>query len=226
MAHCLVLYGWKTILNMATLYKDMTTHLEFLVEESSLKESLNQLLPKILPQEISFAIHSYRGKDDLLNKLPSRLQGYKAWMPSHYKIIVLIDEDRQDCKALKQKLEDIALNSGLTTKSKANSIGPYQVINRIVIEELEAWFFGDPIAICTAYPKVPASIGGKSKYRIPDRISGGTWEALERELQQAGYHAGGLSKNEASRKISEYMEPSRNSSASFQVFYRTLQHLI
>ena len=83
----------------------MKLHLEILVEEPSLKESLLKLLPKILSPETTFTIHPYRGKEDLLKKLPSRLQGYKAWIPNHYKIIVLIDEDRQDCLELKEKLD-------------------------------------------------------------------------------------------------------------------------
>ncbi|BAQ59770.1 hypothetical protein GM3708_175 [Geminocystis sp. NIES-3708] len=53
-------------------------NLEFLVEEASLKEALQNLLPKILSSEIAFNIHDFRGKEDLLKKLPNRLKGYKA----------------------------------------------------------------------------------------------------------------------------------------------------
>jgi len=204
---------------------NLDLHLEFLVEETSLKVALNHLLPKILNNKITFNIHPFRGKDDLLKKLPDRLQGYKAWMPQNYKIIVLIDEDRQDCKELKQKLEKIAQNTGLVTKSSKIFDENYSVINRIVIEELEAWFFGDSAAIHQAYPKISTTLGEKAKYRNPDKITGGTWEALEKELQNVGYYAGGLSKNEAARNISEYMQPERNTSSSFQVFYHTLLEL-
>ncbi len=204
---------------------DLDLHLEFLVEESSLKEALNHLLPKILLPKITFNIHPFRGKEDLLKNLPNRLQGYKAWMPENYKIIVLIDEDRQDCKELKQKLENIAQNTGLATKSSKIFDQNYSVINRIVIEELESWFFGDPAAVHRAYPKISLSLGEKAKYRNPDKITGGTWEALQKELQSVGYYAGGLSKNEAARNISQHMQPERNTSSSFQVFYRTLLEL-
>lgn len=52
-------------------------HIEFLVEELSMKEALQNLLPKILGETISFDIHPYQGKKDLLAKLPHRLRGYK-----------------------------------------------------------------------------------------------------------------------------------------------------
>ena len=203
----------------------MNLHLEILVEEPSLKESLLKLLPKILSPETTFTIHPYRGKEDLLKKLPSRLQGYKAWLPNNYKILILIDEDRQDCLELKEKLENIASESGFITKSKAKMGETYTVINRIVVEELEAWFFGDPVALHHAYPKLPQSLTQKARYRIPDQIAGGTWEALEQELQRVGYFMGGLPKIEVAKTVSQYMEPQRNSSASFQLFYQTLLEL-
>lgn len=58
-------------------------HFEFLVEESSLESALTQLLPKILPSTVTFKIHAFRGKDDLICKLPNRLKGYQAWLPPH-----------------------------------------------------------------------------------------------------------------------------------------------
>jgi hypothetical protein len=56
-------------------------HLEFLVEEPSLEEALNHLLLKILPPKITFKIHNFRGKQNLLKQLPNRLKGYKTWIP-------------------------------------------------------------------------------------------------------------------------------------------------
>jgi hypothetical protein len=91
-----------------------------------------------------------------------------------------------------------------------------------VVEELEAWFFGDVEAICQAYPKVSANLANQQPYRDPDAIKGGTWEALERVLQKAGYHPGGLEKYKASSEISQYMNPKSNRSKSFQVFYHGL----
>jgi hypothetical protein len=94
------------------------------------------------------------------------------------------------------------------------------------VEELEAWFFGDVEALVTAYPKVPSNLANKEKFRDPDAITGGTWEALERLLQKAGYYSGGLPKIEVARKVSEFMEPSRNRSKSFQVFKEGLEAVL
>jgi len=51
-------------------------HLEFYVEEPSQESALTQLLPKILPSNVTFNSHGYRGKQDFLNKVPNRLKGY------------------------------------------------------------------------------------------------------------------------------------------------------
>jgi hypothetical protein len=116
---------------------------------------------------------------------------------------------------LKSRLEKIAASAGLVTRSSAKG-APYIVVNRLAIEELEAWYFGDWEAVCAAYPKAPANIPAKASYRAPDRIKGGTWEAFEHILQAAGYFAGGLRKIEAARTIAEHMVPSRNTSPSFR----------
>jgi len=193
-------------------------HLEFLVEELSAEAALYNLVPKILGEQISFVIHSYRGKSDLLNKLSGRLKGYAGWLPEEYQIVVLIDEDREDCNQIKMQLEDAALEAGLVTKTKARPGTEFQVLNRVAIEELEAWFFGDVPALVRAYPRIPQSLDQKARYRNPDTIAGGTWEALERILQQYGYYKGGLEKPRAAGEISQHMDPFRNRSKSFQVF--------
>ena len=92
------------------------------------------------------------------------------------------------------------------------------VVNRLAIEELEARYFGDWEAVRAAYPRTSATIPSQSKYRNPDAIAGGTWEAFERVLQKAGYFTGGLRKVEAARAVATHMEASRNTSPSFCAF--------
>jgi hypothetical protein len=193
-------------------------HIELLVEDFSTQEALNNIVPKIIEPNISYKIHSFQGKSDLISKLPSRLKGYKNWITDDYKIVILVDRDDEDCFLLKEKLEEIAQNSGLITKSLVSSNRSFQVLTRLAIEELEAWFFGDVGAIIRAYPKVSPNIVSKTKYRDPDAIKGGTWEALEKILQKAGYHQGGLGKVKAAREISIHMNPEKNRSKSFQIF--------
>ncbi len=66
-----------------------------------------------------------------------------------------------------------------------------------------------------AFPRVPTTIPERASYRAPDDIRGGTWEALERVLQQDDYFVGGLRKIEAARLIAPHMLPERNTSPSF-----------
>jgi hypothetical protein len=68
-------------------------HVEFLVEEPSAEGALYNLVPKILGQDVSFTVYPHQGKPDLLKKLPSRLRGYRAWLPDNAGIVVLIDAD-------------------------------------------------------------------------------------------------------------------------------------
>ena len=192
-------------------------HIESLLEEPSAEAALSLLLPKIL-EGVTFALHPHQGKRDLLANLPDRLRAYRKWLPGDWRIVVLVDNDRDNCKALKAKLEQAAADAGLTTKSAAMGKHRFQVVNRLAIEELEAWFFGDVEALACAYPRVPATLAKKKRYRDPDAIPGGTWEALEAVLRRSGYYPVGLPKVEVARNISAHMAPQRNRSRSFQVF--------
>lgn len=200
-------------------------HLEFLVEEPSAEKALHNLLPRIIHGEHSFRVITYQGKRDMLSKLPSELKGYAKWIPDEFRIIILIDRDDSDCHELKQSLNQYASDAGLITKS-ASENHRFTVLNRIAIEELEAWFFGDSNAVRTAYPRVSKNFERKARYRNPDAIKGGTCEALERILQAGGYFKGGLRKIEAANEISKYMEPLHNRSKSFQVFWSGLETTI
>lgn len=187
------------------------------VEEYSMEAALEVILPKILG-DVDFEIRRFQCKDDLLKNLPSRLNAYRTWLPDNWVILVLVDRDDDDCLILKQKLENMAANAGLMSKTVAGIANRFQVANRIAIEELEAWFFGDWQAVQTAYPRVPTTVPQKAGFRDPDAILGGTWETLERVLKRAGYFNTGLRKLECARAVAKHMEPSRNTSKSFQAF--------
>jgi hypothetical protein len=203
-------------------------HIELLVEEPSAEVALDNLLAKILGSQVTYLIHAYQGKQDLLTKLPARLRGYRHWLPADWKIVVLIDEDRQDCQQLKAAMEQIAQQAGLATKTSPDTTGQFQVITRIAIEELEAWFFGDIAALHQAYPRIPLTIAKQAKYRQPDEISGGTAEALEKLLVRYGYYSQttGMLKIEVARNISPFMNPAQNQSPSFQQFHTALTNLL
>lgn len=185
-----------------------------LVEEPSMEVALQSLLPKMLNPGVSAEIRQFQCKDDLLKQLPQRLMGYAQWLPETAKVLVIVDRDDDDCLQLKATLEQMAHQAGLGTRQRLVD-GKFQVINRIAIEELEAWFFGDWAAVRAAYPKVDESVPKRAGYRDPDAIKGGTWEAMERELQKKGYFKQGMRKLELARSVANQMDPARNRSESF-----------
>jgi hypothetical protein len=187
-------------------------HLEFLLEEPSMEAALLELVPKIR-SDTSFEFHVHRGKKDLLKNLANRLRGYARWLPDDFKIVVVVDRDQDDCRALKQRLVDMSTDTSMPA------------LHRIAIEELEAWFFGDFDALRRAYPRIPSSVHGRAGFRDPDAIAGGTWETLERVLQNAGYYSTGLPKVEVAGRVAELMDPDANRSKSFMVFRDGLRGL-
>jgi hypothetical protein len=191
-------------------------HVEVLVEEPSMEAALAVLLPKMLG-EISFQIHTHQSKHDLLATLLPRLRGYATWVLPNHRLLVVVDRDQDECSELKGRLDEAARVAGLKTRTEAG-ISECTVVNRIAVEELEAWYFGDWNAVRSVYPRVPETIPSKAPFRNPDGVAGGTWEAFERILQKAGYFKGGLRKIEAARMIAPHMNPDANTSPSFAVF--------
>ncbi len=178
---------------------------------------LGALLPRLLPADRTFVVHPFQGKPDLLVKLQDRLRGYASWLPEDWRIVVVVDRDDDDCMALKAQLESMATKARIRTRSGAGK-QPWQLVNRIAIEELEAWYFGDWPAVCAAYPRVSERVVNQASYRNPDAIAGGTWEAFERVLQRHGYFRAGLGKIEAARALGVAVDPQRNRSARFGQF--------
>lgn len=201
-------------------------NLEVLVEERSAEHALRVLLPRIVPNA-DFEVRVFQGKVDLLKKLPDRLKGYASWITrADTCLVVLVDRDDDDCLKLKADMERVASAAGLLTAAAVPASRRADVLNRIAVEELEAWFFGDVSALCAAYPRIPASLGQRAKYRDPDAIAGGTWEALERVFQNHGYHLGGLAKVAAATAIVQHMNVDVNCSRSFQLFRDGVRRLV
>ena len=181
---------------------------------------LKAILPRMLPSGCHFKVHFHRGKRHLMHKLGERLRDYAAWLKKEKscRIVIIVDQDKDDCKELKRKLEDICEQAGLRSKRATGSLD-WQVVTRIAVEELEAWYFGDWQAVRAAYPKVSANIPERRGYRDPDAIKGGTWEAFRQVMRNKGYFKGRLHKVEAARQIGKHIDPQRNQSPSFKVFW-------
>ena len=189
--------------------------------------AMEVLLPSLLDGRATFKLINHGSKSNLLTRLPNRLHGYTNWH-GDWRVLVLVDRDQDDCLALKRRLEAAAATANLPTKSNPDPVGRFRVVNRIVVEELEAWFFGDPDALRRAYPRLSMTALNKAPFRAPDRIVEGTWEALLRTLQGAGYYRGtsSLPKIALARAVAAAMNPDCNHSPSFQAFRQGLNALL
>ena len=192
-----------------------TSRCEFLVEEPSMEAFLNAVLPRMLP-DTHCEIHVFQGKQALLRKLEDRLKGYARFMANDHRIMVIVDQDNDDCKDLKFKLESACANAGLRSRRVAATPN-WQIVTRIAVEELEAWYFGNWLAVRGAYPRMPKNTPRQRRSRNPDAIPD-TWENFERILKQAGYCKQGMRKVEMATNIGAGFAPGTCISRSFQAF--------
>jgi len=192
--------------------------LEILVEEPSAEEALRHLLPKIARGRGRAKVLNLGSKYKLLQVLPSRLAAYRQRIENGeaLRIIVLVDRDNDDCKELKNILETMASVAGLPTKTSPDAKGHFLVLNRVVVEELESWFIGDPEALRRAFTSLPPINAATGVFRNPD--NGGSWEALHRFLKKRGIYTSSFPKIDAARRIAPHMEIAVNRSRSFQTF--------
>ncbi len=137
--------------------------------------------------------------------------------PSNYRIVVIVDLDADDCRQLKARLEGACRSVGLRSRGAGRG-SDWQIVTRIAIEELEAWYFGDWNAVRAAYPKVSPRVPGRAGYRDPDAIGSGTSEAFERILRRSGYFPQGLGKTQVAAAMGKHINPEVNRSSIFRVF--------
>jgi len=212
-------------------------HIEILVEDSSGAKLVEILVPKIIGEDsnhYTMRIHPYKGigrvpkglksktdaaKRVLLDQLPRVLAGY-ANNPNIDAIVVIVDTDNQDCKIFLDELINIA-------KIKSPN---KQVLFRLAIEEIEAWYLGDTKAIQAAYPKTKQDVLKRYKQ---DSVCG-TWETLadavypggSKSLKQSGGSAPGTLKHEWADKIGSKLNIKDNQSPSFCKFRDGLKRLV
>lgn len=185
--------------------------IEVLVEEPSMKNFLEIIFPKILPPGFELNnncfIHPHQGKSDLQKSIPKKVLAYKRF-PQKVKLIVVHDQDSNDCLILKNDLLDLV-------KSQ-NKNQPCLI--RIACKELENWYLGSLHSIEKVYPMFKASkFTNKAKYRNPDNIFGAP------ELQMLIKN---FSKGFASKQIPKYMDLENNNSPSFNHLISGVQNFL
>lgn len=181
----------------------MTGQVVFLLEEPSMREFLDGLLPRLVPG-LDYVLVAHEGKSDLERSLPRKL---RAWRTPGARFVVVRDQDSADCHQVKRRLSKIAEDAGKP-----------DAIVRIACRELEAWLLGDPSGLARALRrKELLGLEAKEKYRDPDRL-GSPSKELERVL-------GFYSKTAGARAAGSELAWEGNTSRSFGHFVTTVQRL-
>lgn len=166
----------------------------FLLEERSMEVLLNALLPRIFP-EIDFQCVPHEGKNDLEKSIPRKI---RAWREPGVQFVILRDNDRADCFATKRRLQQICSNAGRP-----------DTLVRIVCQELEAWYLGEPGAMDEAFEDEKLRrIGRRARFRDPDNVRqpSDELERLVLSFQKVG----------GARLMAQFLSRERNRSPSFQ----------
>lgn len=170
--------------------------LVFLLEEQSMKELLDRMLPRIFP-DLRFLCIPHEGKTDLESSIQRKL---RAWHVPKDRFIIVRDNDGGDCIALKQRLRDLCKGTGHEDATI-----------RIVCQELEAWYLGQPDAMANAFGMEELrNIRNAPRFRDPD-----TRPKPSKDVDKL---CKGFRKIDGARKMGEYLTREGNHSHSFRVF--------
>ena len=175
----------------------------FLLEEPSMRDLLEVLLPRLFP-DMLFLCLAHEGKSDLEKSIPRKL---RAWREPGVRFVVLRDNDGADCVQLKQRL-----------LQSCQTAGRGDILVRIVCQELEAWYLGDPDALADAFGNERLrGIGRKARFRDPDAVQKPS-KAIEKLVP-------GFQKGSGARTMANFLSREQNRSKSFQVFLSGLDRL-
>ena len=175
----------------------------FLLEEQSMKELLDRMLPRIFPS-LQILCIPHEGKADLDSHIRSKLS---SWRIPGDSFIIVRDNDDGDCIALKQRLRDLCQQTGHD-----------DAIIRIVCQELEAWYLGQPDAMAKAFgDEKLRDIGKMPRFRNPD--------TRKNPSQDVEKLCKGFQKINGARRIADYLTREGNHSHSFKVFLDGVEQL-
>ncbi|MCF7668202.1 MAG: DUF4276 family protein [Verrucomicrobia bacterium] len=175
----------------------------FLLEERSMKVLLDGLLPRLVPG-MSFLCIPHEGKQDLEKSIPRKL---RAWREPGVQFVIVRDNDRGDCRTLKDRLSAVCAENGRA-----------DALVRIACQELEAWYFGESQALAEAFNrKQLIGIDQKARYRDPDAIKQPSRDIVKLipEFQKVS----------GARHLASCLSRTGNRSRSFQVFIEGVERL-
>jgi hypothetical protein len=181
----------------------------FLLEEETMRISLNNLLVKIIPEK-QYQLISFNGKMDLQASIPKIVPTLSKHLNA--KIVIVHDQDNHNCIELKKKLIHLSKHSCCP------------ILVRIACRELEAWFLGDMKAIEKAFPKFKSKqYDNKKKFRNVDHIQKPSiiLKKLIPELNNFDV----IPKRKIAENISFHMNVNDNKSQSFNQFINGVQKI-
>ena len=165
---------------------------------------LEGLLPRLFP-EVSFLCVPHSGKTDLERSIRATLRN---WRTPGDRFVILRDNDGGDCIATKERIRKLCEDGRRE-----------DTLIRIICQELESWYLGDPEAMATAFNDDGLrSIRNRARYRDPDTVLKPS-DHLDRLV-------GGYGKIASARRMSTQMERDSNQSHSFSVFVNGIEDLL
>ena len=168
-----------------------------------MKVLLDGLLPRLFP-DLLFQCVPHDGKGDLEKSIPRKLRG---WREPGVRFVIVRDNDRGDCLALKAYLGELC--SGRPEEDW---------LIRIACQELEAWYLGEPDALAEAFKKESLRrIGFQTRFRRPDAVAHPA-VALGKLVPQFQKVAG-------ARLLANHLTRHRNRSPSFQAMLAAVERL-
>ncbi|MDE0630480.1 MAG: DUF4276 family protein [Caldilineaceae bacterium] len=168
-----------------------------------MQDLLNGLLPRLYP-DLAFQFLVYEGKSDLEKNIPRKL---RAGWPPGVRFVVLRDNDGADCIQLKQRL-----------LQSCQTAGRGDTLVRLVCQELEAWYLGEPDALAEAFGNERLRrIKRKARFRDPDTVQQPS-KAIKRLVPE-------FQKGNGARMMANLLSRERNRSKSFQALLSGLDRL-
>ena len=161
-----------------------------------MKALLDGLLPRLFPQ-LQFLCVPHEGRDDLEKSIRRKL---RAWREPGVQFAVVRDNDRGDCQARKLGLRQLC-----------EAAGRGDTLVRIVCQELEAWYLGEPEALADAFRQESLrDIQRKARFRDSDAVPHPAL-AVARLVPE-------FQKVSGARRMAQHLSLERNRSSSFRAF--------
>ena len=175
----------------------------FLLEEPSMQVFLEVLLPRLFPS-LSFHCVPHEGKSHLERSIVRTL---REWRVPGDRFAIVRDNDGGDCFRLKGRLRELCRQGGRE-----------DTLIRIVCQELESWYLGEPDALAEAFGEEQLrNIGRQAAYRDPDNRSKPSSD-MERLTPR-------FEKSSGARRMAQHITREGNRSHSFSVFLSGIERL-